>query len=464
MEVESIIIGGGIAGSYLAYNLNEKKKDFILLELSYKLGGRHLTVKDKKENVLYEAGAWRVHSSHKKMIELCEKFNITLEFLEKQKNKNKTTKKIKGISKIDEIILKNEGNIMKSFKEELETGYQGTYDSASCTNPYSVNTEKGEYYVIKEGQEEIINRLVENIDKEKIYLNHRVQDIVREKNKYLLTVLYEKKGTGEIEEKKIKCKNLFSCIPQFDAWNWTIVQKYLYPLLNSVKSLPLMHIYVKGKEPDDINKLRKIYNSPLQQIIPSTHNKEWYQISYSAGRIAIFWYNYKLRFGKKKLKELLEEYSGLKFEKVEDYFWSHAYHMWQPNPNFEINKAVRNSISPNPIILPNFFWAGECFSSHQGWSEGALETSDMVLCDFLNNKYNWCNIYEKIPKNITEYMIFDNMILDVKKWKNVHPGSKEAIVNHLNEDISKLFRYIKHSELSWASLYTLQIGFLESKN
>ena len=36
-------------------------------------------------------------------------------------------------------------------------------------------------------------------------------------------------------------------------------------------------------------------------------------------------------------------------------------------------------------------------------------------------------------------MLFDNRILDVKRWKNVHPGSKEAIVNHLKEDISKLF-------------------------
>ena len=146
MEIENIIIGGGITGTYLAYNLNIEKKDFYLLELSYKLGGRHLTIKDKKEEVLYEAGAWRVHSSHTRMIELCKKFGLTLNFLKKQKNKNKE-KKISGISKFDEIILNNEGDIIKSFKKELETGYQGTYDSASCTNPYSVNTEKGEYYV-----------------------------------------------------------------------------------------------------------------------------------------------------------------------------------------------------------------------------------------------------------------------------------------------------------------------------
>ena len=461
MQIETVIIGGGIAGAYLANNLDTNKQDFILLEASYKLGGRHLSVKDKKENVLYEAGAWRVHSSHKRMIKLCEKLGLNLEYLEKQMAKKELLKDTKGLSKLDALILKNKGDVFKSFKEELETGYQGTYDSVTNTYPYSVSTKEGEYYIIKEGQEEIITRLVKDIDKKKIYLNHRVQDIVKENSSYILTVLYKNKE-GLITEKKLKCRYLFSCVAQFDAWSWTIVQKYLYPLLNAVKPLPLMHIYVKGKMPKDIEKFRKISNSALQQIIPSTHNDDWYQISYSAGRIATFWYNYKLRFGERKMKELLEEYSGLKFEKVESYFWSHAYHLWLTTPYFNLDKAVKNSIMPNPILLKNFWWSGECFSSYQGWSEGALETAEMALDDFYGEKVGYSPIYKTVPENLSEWMIFDNRLLDVKRWKNVHPGSKMAIVNHLGEDISKLFRYIKHSELSWAALYNLQVGYLKN--
>ena len=59
-----------------------------------------------------------------------------------------------------------------------------------------------------------------------------------------------------------------------------------------------------------------------------------------------------------------------------------------------------------------------------------------------------------------EIMLFDDRILNVKKWKEVHPGSKALIVKHLGEDISKRFRFIKHSEISWAELYALQIGYL----
>ena len=58
-------------------------------------------------------------------------------------------------------------------------------------------------------------------------------------------------------------------------------------------------------------------------------------------------------------------------------------------------------------------------------------------------------------------MVLDNFILDVSKWKHVHPGSEKAITKHLSEDISKLFRYIKHTELSWAVFNSLKIGYIE---
>ena len=458
--IPAIIIGGGLAGSYLANNLTKAKIDFYLLEASYKLGGRHLSIKDKKEEVLYEAGAWRVHNSHTRILALCKKLGLTLEYLEKQSKPLRDPKGTKGLSKLDETILKNEGDMTKALFEELKTGYQGSYDSVSTTNPYGVTTKEGEFYTIKEGQEAIIERLVENLNQDNIKLQHRVQDIVRKDGHYILTVLYTDKN-GEIREKKIKAKFVFSCVAQFDAWSWTVVQQYLYPLLNSVKPIALNHIYVKGQKPENIKNLRKVPKSVLQQIIPSTHNQEWYQISYSAGRAAMFWYNYKLKYGERKMKNLLEEYSGMEFKEVKDYFWSHAYHLWLTTPNFNLEKAVKNSILPNPIKLPQFWWAGECFSSFQGWSEGALETCEMVLKSFYGDGNGYMPIYKNVPSKYTEYLIFDNTILDVKSWKNVHPGSKALIVKHMGEDISKRFRYIKHSELSWAALYSLRVGFLE---
>lgn len=450
---DCVVIGGGMAGSYIMNTIHQYNPNICLLEASYKTGGRHWTVKEDCK-VLYEAGAWRVHSSHKRMINLIKKLGLTLEELEYQKASEPELASIKGLSKLDLMILNNDGDISKALKEELKTGYQGTYDGVSNTYPYSVSTKEGLYYTIKEGQESIINRLLEDIPEDKIKTKHRVMDVKRIKNRYHLKVYYGE----DIKEKEIICNHLFSCVAQFDAWGWSIVQDYLYPLLNSVKPLALHHIYARGK--GDFKGKRKVPSSILQQVIPPTHDKKWFQVSYSAGRAAEFWNHYKLKHGKKGLKKLLEEYSGFELEEIESYHWTYAYHLWQTVPQFNLKNAVKFSIMPNPNILPNFYWAGECFSSYQGWSEGALETANMVL-DCYDSRVTYVPIYKKVPEKYNEYMIFDGRILDVKRWKEVHPGSKQLIVKYLGKDISKRFRFIKHSDVSWAALYSLQIGYLE---
>ena len=454
MRVEHVVIGGGVAGAYISETLHREGKDFLLLEASEKLGGRHLTIKDKCDKVMYEAGAWRVHSSHTRMIKLCKRLHLTLIPFEKQSSEEKYDG-IDGLTKFDSLVVKNDGNIEAALHKELKTGYQGTYDTPSNSHPYSVNTREGEYFIIKEGQEEIVSRLVMDIPEKKIKLAHSVQDIKKEKEGYSLKIA-KRVNRGSVEYTDIQCRYLFCCIAQSDAWPWEISQKYLYPLLNSVKPLSLNHIYATSKNVEIVERAN-IPSSALAQVIPPTHDKKWFQVSYSAGRVANFWYNYKLRYGKSGLKKLVESYFlDQKLDKVESYYWSHAYHLWRVTPYFEIEKVVKNSICPNPVKLPNLWWAGECFSSYQGWSEGALETAEMAL----EMRSDYLPLYKKIDIPVKEYMIFDGKIVDVKRWKNVHPGSKGAIVGHLGEDISELFRYIRHSELSWAALFSLQIGTL----
>ena len=455
MEVDNIIIGGGMAGIYIAKKLQKEGKDFILLEASGRIGGRHLTIKDNREKVMYEAGSWRVHSSHKRVIELCEQLHLSLTHFEKQGRKEKFNG-IDGLTKFDSLIIENDGDVKKALFEELKTGYQGTYDTPSNSHPYSVSTDHGEYFVIDEGQDEIINRMAKNIPDERIKLNHSVQDIIKDKEGYKIKV-GRRIDFGPVEYVEIKCRFIFSCIPQNRAWRWDISQRYLKPLLNSVKPLSLHHIYAKSKD-IEITKHTKLPSSSLAQVIPSTHGNEWFQVSYSAGRVANFWYNYKLKYGKSGLKKLLEQYFlDQKFDDVESYYWSHAYHLWRVTPYFDIKQVVKNSICPNPVKLPNLWWAGECFSSYQGWSEGALETADLAL----ERRKDYLPFYKKIDIPIQEYVIFDGKIVNVKSWMSVHPGGKKAITGHIREDISDLFRFIKHTELSWATLHSLQIGYIK---
>lgn len=197
---ECVIIGGGMAGSYLAQHMHQQCANFCLLEVGYKLGGRHQTVK-KDCQVLYEAGAWRVHSSHRRIIKLCQQLGLHLDFLEEQPDKPFTLKGIAGLTKLDQIILEKEGNLKQALETELKLGYQGSLEADSTSHPYSEKTEKGEYYTISEGQEALIDRLTEEIPDERIKLHHRVIDFQVYNGGYQVKVAYDKGEGSEIKEK-----------------------------------------------------------------------------------------------------------------------------------------------------------------------------------------------------------------------------------------------------------------------
>ena len=447
MIIDNIIIGAGMAGSYIANCLREDNKDFIILESSYKIGGRHQTQKDK-DKVLFEQGAWRIHSSHKRMIELCKKLKLTL--IEFEKSQPYKRKKIPGLSALDTIILEQEGDIKKSLEKELNTGYQGVFEADSTSHPYSIK-EEGTYYIIKEGQEEIVSRLLKTLEK-KVFLKHKVMDIEREKKGYKIKVLHNDK------EKIFYCNNLFTSQYKYELAKMKSIQTYIQPLIDSVLSIPLNHIYAYTEEDIKVDKKDRTNNNILSQVINPTHDKNWFQVSYSCGRIADFWNRYMLKYGKEKTKNLIQKYVDVKIKDIKNYYWSYAFHMWRPVPNFNIKKAVDFSIQPNPVILDNFYLVGECFSSFQGWSEGALETCQKAISVYRGNKNK---IYQQIPKQLSNYFIYNNIIIEVKNWQNFHPGGKESITSHLGEDISKLFYFINHSELSWSILYSYYWGYIK---
>ena len=225
--------------------------------------------------------------------------------------------------------------------------------------------------------------------------------------------------------------------------------------------MELHHIYGYS---DNLNNLfnNKFYintNSELSQIISGDFNNNWFQVSYTSGENAKYWNRIKINnpilFKKMLQNSLLDANINIKLSKVKSFYWDNAIHYWIPNYKFN-NNSSSNSTYPHPTNLPNLFWAGEAFSSIQGWIEGALETSDLVikkLSASINNKI----IFKPIKlKDDYEYMMIDNRLIDVKKWKKVHPGSYMAIQNHLYEDISDLFRHIKHPKYAWSIINYLQ--------
>lgn len=485
MKYDFVIIGGGISGLYILDNLQRKYPHLkgILLERSSIMGGHIRTEYNKNHNVVLEKGPWRVHHTHHKLIKLVkqlqlnllpvssskpESTKLTFDICKKTKSKTKKTQKVKskklpngGISYRDNIIQQQ--GICNYQQAASFSRLPLIMDVTS--KPYDVNLQyTGQYYVVKEGLHQIIQNMVEK-NSDKIYSNSMVTDVKKIPQGY--KIIYQSRNKNIYRNKVIYSKHLFLCLPPHYTKDWDVVKDNLLPLIHSVDSVPLHHIYGYCS---NLNKFHNnsfyfTANSELSSIISGDFSNNWFQVSYSGGENARYWNRLKLNHPRKFKETLIDGLRKLnirvKIDKVKSFYWEKAVHYWKPIYGFNLKRCVENSIYPHPINLPNLYWACEAFSDIQGWIEGALSNCDKVIHKFIKHQEKGV-IYKSLTEKTDDYVLIDNRYIDVSKWKYVHPGSYNAIQFHLKEDISKLFRQIKHSEYSWAILYNLQKGWVDN--
>lgn len=459
-----IIIGGGISGIYLLKTLKEKYKHIkiSLLERSPFIGGK-IKTKYNKDKVQYETGPWRFHQSHQRLLKLIKELNLTyhkttstnanieIDTCHISKTSKKTLK-ISGLSYKDVDLYKN-----SNCSEKKIIKIPPIMDST--VNVYDIKNEnEGTYYVLDQGFTHFIKKLSDPYLND-ILLNCLVSDVKQKEDIY--EIEYKKRDDNRYTIHTLQCHRLILCIPAEVYKHWTISQKYLLPLLNSVGTIPLHHIYGYSKNVNTFhnNKFLIQTDNTLSSIISGDFNNNWFQISYSSGDLAVFLNRLKLKYPSKFKSFLNDNLKTLNIplqaSKIENHFWVNAIHYWKSGFHFDLETNVKNSIYPHPVKLKNLWIAGESFSSIQGWIEGALETSNMVLNSIeynLNNKI----VFKPISVIKDNFVYLDDRVLDILKWKNLHPGSYKAISNHKNEDISNLFRHIGHSEDAWAIVYNIQ--------
>jgi len=204
----------------------------------------------------------------------------------------------------------------------------------------------------------------------------------------------------------------------------------------------LYHVYVTGGEAPKKHRL-----APLGQQIPSQYdNAAWHQAVYTAGRVADFWYRMRLA-RPEEFARLLQR----PLRQIRDHYWQHAFHMWRPVHGFDLQHAVETSVEPNAADLPGLYLANESHSSHQAWIEGSLETAQRVVARLAHG--DRAAFPGRLP---SEWVVLDGWIIDVAKWKKVHPGSAAALTNHLGEDVNDLFNHIGHSEVARATAHSLK--------
>lgn len=517
-----IIVGGGISGLYLLDLLQKKYSNLKikLFERNSNVGGRIKTeysnnIKNNKKKTLFETGPWRIHETHTMVLTLIDSYNLEKEKLSisyknseisytsycNQKNNIdnavsnihlKTLKKKKGLTERDKLLItkgicyvKNNENYSKTILNKDLKGilYNNNINQIRNENEVENNDNKNEnnfnkniklppsvnidpknetYWIVKEGLTKIVN-LLENQYKKFIFVNHRIVEIKRIDDYYELNILY--RNGNNFETKIEKCKYLFIAIPPKDSSKWFIVNQYMQPLINSVDTSQLNHIYAYSKKLKSLkhNRFELFNDTEFSRIISGNYNNNWFQIAYNSDENAKFFYRLKQNYPNLYKTIIINKFKKMGFNipitKIKMFYWENAVHHWKPSFEFDEEKSVNKSIYPDPINLPNCFYIGEAFSSIQGWIEGALETTNKAFNIFNSIKesnYIFKSILLKQIPIKYEYVIVDNRVINILKWKQVHPGSKKAIDNHLFEDISLLFRHIPHTHNSWNILYNLQ--------
>jgi protoporphyrinogen oxidase len=406
MSFDIIIIGGGIAGLYTAYQLQKQKplKKILILEKEKKLGGRIATY--HLGELTMEMGAGRFSTTnHPYLMYLLDELQLTQKIVDNsdqimyQSIHNQTPSSFQKTNDLIQMVMNKAKSINKyllqnetfeSFaktiltKEEIQyiKDSYGYYSEIVMMNAYDsiklLHNLQEHYSSLRGGLSQLIDRLVTKIGRTvTIKTNYEVKRI---------------KSVGKSEFIVQTPKRQFQCNYCIFALPKHALRPFFSPkLLQSINEGSLCRIYCKftvvpNKKVwfHDISKTTT--NNQLRMIIPINKKQGLIMLSYSDNKYADYWqslYNSNATHKKgiaqvnKQLRLLARETFGFDIPEpmyTKLCYWKYGVGYW--SPGFDSHNIGNEIIEP----FPNIFICGENYSeNHQQWIEGALETSIQVI-------------------------------------------------------------------------------------
>ena len=417
------IIGGGIAGLYLARELSKKypQARIALFEKYKVLGGRVKTNRFsvKGKSIQYESGAGRVFEDHTRIRTLLKEYGCTeipisdvIEWKESyesgfEPNAFETSLPtwLPELRRLpaDELANHTLHTLLVRIFGPLEARamtIQFPYwaeiftlraDLAIESFEREMGTQKG-YTVAKEGYEKMIHGLVRDCEKKgvKISTNFDVKEIFPSAHGFDLHI-----ATGPLKQKDkrnvilCECKNLVFATHPIALQKFSLLKDW--DTLKKVQMEPLCRVYsvfpVDTSGHSWFSKLPKFVTpTPIRYFIPINPSNGLVMISYTDGKdtekIRDIWEaKGEEALGKYLTEECRKQFSALtipdpELTKVE--FWKEGASYWVPG-DYDVKEESRKSLQPYPKIFPNLYVCGEGFSLKQAWMEGAVETVDKLL-------------------------------------------------------------------------------------
>lgn len=392
IEIENIIIGAGLAGLYLGYELSERNQNFIIFDKNDFVGGRMLVAEFHKSKVALGSGIIEKDNIH--LLKLLEKLNIkTNKFRNKYHypHMEKYTKSIPNepelferhknmLTLIQSTFEEHKEEIKKcnlTFKQFLKIYFDKKFVTIFLSNTYytdfldaDVETTMNEYPLtsllaesfedylyIEGGNKVLVDVLYEKI-KDKVKLSSCVTKIIKKENYYI--VIVNNKDYYKTN-KLLFCGDL--AIKYIETENFS-----LGSVLDHIGSVEFARCYTYH---DTIN---FNYNLKTTSLLD--------KMIYYGKHVIMSCYNDSAK-AKVTKKLIIDDPNGLEnFNKIlhcvllpelispaKDIiskYWEHGVHYYKPGgkpDHSELNKQ-------------NIFILGEITSDHQGFMEGAIKTVD----------------------------------------------------------------------------------------
>jgi len=435
MVYDFVILGGGIAGLYTAYQLLQKNPEskLLLLEKSARLGGRIHTYKDKYMSV--EAGAGRFHSGHVRLLELISDLGLSSHIIDietgfkyepvdgpasaSEPGPYSLIRHILRESKKTDIgILRNQSflDFAKTVVSEADVqfiegsfGYYTELVSMNAHDALYLMSEhlsgKHQFHVLSGGLSQLIDALETKLrgygEGVTILKRHEVETL-----RCHAWSSADSVTKVTVEKFEIACKGiakkyygrvLIGALPK-QVLEKIPMFRPLKPIFEQIICGPLCRIYSKfsldaSGQPwfHDLSKITT--NNKLRMVIPVNASQGILMSSYTDNKFAKYWkrlYDRDLRAGssrcvEEQLRRQLEETTGKTVPEAivtRVFYWDCGVGYWGVGANSaEISRMV---IQP---FEHNVFLCGEHFSEkNQQWIEGALETSATVISKILVKK------------------------------------------------------------------------------
>jgi len=398
-KFDIIIIGGGIAGMYCAYQIKKITPDanICVLEKQSKkyMGGRTGNDNFTGTNVVTGAGIGR-RKKDKLLVELLQEMNIKTTDFKVVRN---YASSISPECSTKEIFLKIKAAYTKDTKPQTFREFaisvigEKMYKRFVVCSSYSDYENENAYdtlfnYGFDDNYEnwtgisipwrELIETLVKKIDNNSVHFQKEVTKI-----------------TNTTEGFKIKTTDSeYLCKKVVVATTIESLRK-LIPTKNGIykqiKGQPFLRTYGRfSKQCLEIMKKhvpsQTVVPGPLQKIIPMDPEKGVYMIAYSDNDSANFLnkYHENTEANRSRFCRILElslgiEKNTLELLAIKNYYWKIGTHYYMPLSGEFKNRSEFVKIAQKPH--KDIRVIGEMISENQGWVEGALESVKAVITE-----------------------------------------------------------------------------------